>query len=1316
MKHSRLLIPAALFALLIAWLLFPDGAPLTMDPVDVRKNEERAIVDRHPDPTNQPVALTPQKQTTPTAQSPAAPPKFSGELAKSFAAAQHAVYPLRPEHAALPQNQDVAFFAAHPTHDFTMRFQQDGGLRLDSGDPDKTWSATVRLAGSEEATVRQTGAARVEITHGPKLIEWYENKPEGLEHGFVLLDASVDMLPDPGVQLQVTLKGLQANTSDQLAGTIFLGEHDADDSGRDHRLGYTDLKVWDATGTDVPAEMYPVDDGWVIAMQDTGMHYPLTVDPLFFAPNPYTPTVYPTFDPPGGGSIDRGFASNVTLNDEQMFISAIEFDTPIAFNAGAVLIYSRTNGLWVYEDMIWDPNGSRGSAFGTVLSLNGNTLAVTSPGSVHVFERKAGTWTHQQRLIRFDGDFGSATALQGDTLVVSSPGDRRPAGSNSGSVTVYNRNGDTWADEQLLVPSDTRSNLRFGTSLSIDGDTLIVGVTGAVYEFTLIDNVWTEQPKLTAFDGEGSFGSSVDLSGNTLAIGAPLDQTPANRAGSVYVYVRQGAGWSLQQKLPGDVVEGRVGGQVVLDGDRLFAGRVYARSGTFWIPVPFLIEDDAGYDSRLNIRAAVSGGTLALFTTTFINGSVEVFEFTSPHWVLGQTILLDSTHQDGFGGSVDMYEDWAVVGAHLDDTAGGKDAGSVYLFHRETNAWTFSQNLYAPGAVTEERFGSATDIVGDTLAVGTGRNAFSEANIKHVYVFRRTGSEWQWEQTLNGPEERDDFGSALALSGNTLLVGAPGAMSPTAFVFNRSGNTWALHQTLTGSLITSSNPRFGQSVALDGDLAAIGAPTGDLGGRGEAFIFARNGTTWNEIQYIARETLGNSDRIGIAVAVAGERIAISEKSRIGSSRPAVNLFVPGTTNWVRQAVLMADEADDSTNFGNELSLYGPTLAANADDSVYIFAQIGTNWVRQQRIQNAIGGFGRSVALFDQSLIVGTPAHFLDIQAPVLTLAPQTFPEARTGSILSELGIVNQSNEWSYTLVDGDGDEDNAFFSVGTSNLLSAGVDYEVKTNYTIRVRADDGIQRTEEMFALSVLDDRNEDADQDGLSEAEEEDTYGTSDTEPDDDGDGIPGGIEVNAGLNPALNDSDLIDSVRENPSAYGVDLTALAGGTPLVKRDPADQAFHLRIAVQRTDNLQDFEPVEVQIGQAHVNATSNLEIDLVPIENFHNYRVIATGAWVVLSDPATTNSPLATAICNHPEAFGIQLDPLAVGSVDFTPTNGPMPHRLTLYMTKADNTGAHSPVVLQPENVSVNQGVIELTIPGNTDTLYYRVVSGPLPDASNP
>ncbi len=206
-------------------------------------------------------------------------------------------------------------------------------------------------------------------------------------------------------------------------------------------------------------------------------------------------------------------------------------------------------------------DGAGGDNFGESVSISGDTALVgarssedsgANSGSAYAFVRNGSVWTEQAKLgAGAAGDlFGDSVSLFGDTALIGAVHDD-DNGSNSGSARVFVRTGDVWNSQASLLASDGEVGDRFGSSVSVFGDTALVGAhfdddngaeSGSAYVFVRGGGgVWTEQAKLLPGDGDtGSvFGESVSLSGDTALVGAfRADTANGISSGSAYAFSR----------------------------------------------------------------------------------------------------------------------------------------------------------------------------------------------------------------------------------------------------------------------------------------------------------------------------------------------------------------------------------------------------------------------------------------------------------------------------------------------------------------------------------------------------------------------------------------------------------------------------------------------------------------------------------------------------------------------------------------------------------------------------------------------------------
>ncbi len=389
-----------------------------------------------------------------------------------------------------------------------------------------------------------------------------------------------------------------------------------------------------------------------------------------------------------------------------------------------------------------------------------------------------------------------------------------------------------------------------------------------------------------------------------------------------------------------------------------------------------------------------------------------------------------------FGWNVSISGHTAVLGAKNDRVGGNFGQGSAFVFVRSGTTWKEQATLTAGDGMTGDWFGTSVAIDGDSIAVGAERDSHTPGQpgatlVGHgsVYVFERTGTTWteMAKLTASDAEHRDDFGGAVAVSGDTILVGAiedhhsPGVLGGfngqgSAYAFVRSASTWVEEAKLKAADAAASD-RFGNAVSFTGDRAVIGAWLDDNSSgfdQGSAYVFERAGTTWSETAKLIASDGTNADHFGNAVSLSGDTILVGARDE-NSKAPtggAAYVFVASAGAWSEQAKLegtgisLADEFGFSVALLDDVALIGspfddPSGVDNAG-STYLFLRIGSAWTEKARIvppDSAAGGyFGRSVALHGDTGVVGSPRNLAE-KAHVYRLSgdPLTYCTAGTSA-------------------------------------------------------------------------------------------------------------------------------------------------------------------------------------------------------------------------------------------------------------------------------------------------------------------------------
>jgi hypothetical protein len=278
------------------------------------------------------------------------------------------------------------------------------------------------------------------------------------------------------------------------------------------------------------------------------------------------------------------FGESVAISGDTIVVGA-SGDDDKGSSSGSAYIFDRNQGgleQWGQVAKLVAADGAAADFFGEKLSLSGDYIAVgaygdddhgLNSGSVYVFERNqggAGNWGQAAKLTPPDGanydEFGRAVSIDGDTIIAGAHNDA-DKGTYSGSAYVYARNqGSAWVQVTKLLAADGAASDYFGESVSVSGDSIVVGAygdddkgsgSGSAYVFERNQgglNHWGQIAKLIAADGAASdfFGSQVSVSGDSIVVGAYGDDDKGSSSGSAYVFERNQGGlnhWGQIAKL-----------------------------------------------------------------------------------------------------------------------------------------------------------------------------------------------------------------------------------------------------------------------------------------------------------------------------------------------------------------------------------------------------------------------------------------------------------------------------------------------------------------------------------------------------------------------------------------------------------------------------------------------------------------------------------------------------------------------------------------------------------------------------------------------
>lgn len=440
--------------------------------------------------------------------------------------------------------------------------------------------------------------------------------------------------------------------------------------------------------------------------------------------------------------------------------------------------------------------------------------------------------------------------------------------------------------------------------------------------------------------------------------------------------------------------------------------------------------------------------------------------------------LADPNSNDNFGFSVSLSGNTALVGACLDDVQ-ASDGGSVPVFVREGETWRELQRLVASDGTAGDRFGRSVAIDGDTAVIGAWFDDARGFRAGSAYVFSFDGAAWIQIQKIAGrdTDDLDLFGASVAISGDTIVVGATGAGdeatpgSGVAYVFVRSGSVWIQEQRLVASDATSG-VAFGVSVAISGDTVAVGAPIDSSLGpeSGACYVFDRSNQAWAERQKLLASDGTQGDRFGASVALLEGTLLVGAP-RSASARPrggSAYRFTAAGGVFTEAQILVPCSGSPGDLFGFAVALsrdravVGATNqhegdAATGPGAATVYDRATEPWSEAFRLVASDGApgdaFGGSVAALDETVLVG--AHLVDDPAPgagaayVFTGSPvPRSPIVNVGIHGDGLDIGDNAVLFASTEIqsgrdlNGDGDDDDTLlflFDAGTRSLHDLGV-------------------------------------------------------------------------------------------------------------------------------------------------------------------------------------------------------------------------------------------------------------------------------------
>ena len=668
-------------------------------------------------------------------------------------------------------------------------------------------------------------------------------------------------------------------------------------------------------------------------------------------------------------------------------------------DAGAVYIYRFDGSTWIEQDKITAGDAATGDHFGASVSISGSYVLIGAPGNddggddsgaVYIFKFDGSTWNEADKLSAGDataGDnFGGAVAIDGANVFVGAAGDD-DGGAESGAAYAYTIESyyalNISADPQIIGPGES-ATLAW-SSVNIDsaiidhsigavppnGSIAVSPTATATYTITAQSRYGKQTASVTVFRNRAPSiavlePDVVNDTADTRFVILWIDDDPEDDA-KISLYFdtdNQGADGTLIVSGLNEDGDGPGNDDYDWDTTLIWQGNYYI----------YAVIDD-GFNEPV---VAYSDGIVSIDHGSALLNELKFF-------------AADAQENDLFGLSISISGDFAIVGAPGVSHSGTR-SGAAYIFIRDGSGWTEQVKLTADNAEAYDGFGGSVSISGDYAIVGASGDDDGGSNAGAAYIFKRVGSDWLKQAKLSAGDAaaNDSFGVRVSISGDRAIISAPynDHYHGAAYIFARNGSDWTEQAKLSAD-DGSGFIYFGYSVGISGGYAIVGAPGDDGFGRlsGSAYIFKHEGSGWVKQAKLAGNDTAAYDFFGDSVAIDGNFCIVSAvgNDAAGPESGSAYIFKRDDSVWVEHGKLTAGDAAASDYFGDSVSIDGNFCIVGAHrkndagqntGAAYIFKNIGTAWIEYSKLtasdQRPDQYFGFSTAISGNYIAVGAP--------------------------------------------------------------------------------------------------------------------------------------------------------------------------------------------------------------------------------------------------------------------------------------------------------------------------------------------------------
>lgn len=349
--------------------------------------------------------------------------------------------------------------------------------------------------------------------------------------------------------------------------------------------------------------------------------------------------------------------------------------------------------------------------------------------------------------------------------------------------------------------------------------------------------------------------------------------------------------------------------------------------------------------------------------------SLPVLAQPTPEEV-AKLVASDGKAYDYFGVAVATDGNTAVIGTakSVDPSVAGSESlpGTVYVFSLNNGTWIQTATLTASDGQLNDYFGrSSLAVSGNTIVVGaSGAKGGGQGKRGAAYVFTRNNGTWTETAKLTG-SDASSLGGPVAISGNTIIVrGVVASAQEVVYVYTLSNGTWQQ----TAKLTASNSVSFGLSLAISGNIIIVGAPYATT--QGIVYVFTLSNGTWQQTAELAASDGKENDSFGDPVSLSGNTAVVAT-----NTSGAAYVFTLGNGNWTQTAKLVVN---DETFFGPSLAISGNTIIESSrftSQAAYVFSLINGTWRQTARLTDSGNAsnssyFGSALAISGNTVFVG----------------------------------------------------------------------------------------------------------------------------------------------------------------------------------------------------------------------------------------------------------------------------------------------------------------------------------------------------------